>query len=236
MRPSVGMLVFISGALALLLGGFVILQTVFAPRGSAQPAGMMAPTAQTSTVLPYQTPHPPVLWPPPMTPTWWAPPPPPGTTPCLNLPAISAPLPTQQPTPAAENFDPCTRQITLTKNALKRTGGPYISQAQAEQMVVGNRQPTKVRSFFTTNAQAEQMMGNHSTSTTAYPDREVWLVVVQFDDPNLIEQHLAPGVPTPTPLPPGTRFYIYSYIDATTGQWLGGGQNTSYPWPLGVPQ
>lgn len=236
MTPSLKVLTLIGIGAVVLLDGFILLQMVFASPKQSQTARMPDLGMQSPTVLLYQSPNPPTMWPPPITPTWWVPQPLPGTTPCLNLPAVTAPLPTQQPQPPVENFDPCTRQTTLGKNALKRTGGPYISQTQAEQMVVGNRHPIKVRSFFTSNARAEQMMGNHSISTMIYPDREIWLVVVQFNDPNLIEQHLAPGIPTPTPLPPGTRFYIFSYIDATSGQWLGGGQDTSYPWPPGVPQ
>jgi hypothetical protein len=75
------------------------------------------------------------------------------------------------------------------------------------------------------------MVGQDSEESTIYPDREVWLVVVQARDQGWIPS-LPYGV---TPWP---RLWYYEVIDATTGQVLVYGFNgpKDSDWPASLPK
>lgn len=152
------------------------------------------------------------------------------TRPCAKNPDIG-PVVDTHALPPVINFDPCTNRFTMTDDALKRTGGPYISQAEAERRAVYAGKPTKVRSWFVSYAEAEKMMGQSAENSQVYPDREVWLVVVQGRD-----QGPMPSIPygiTPWP-----RRWYYFVLDATTGRTLsmGGNGADSGDWPATLPE
>jgi hypothetical protein len=65
--------------------------------------------------------------------------------PCAKNPDIG-PVVDTRALPPVINFDPCTNRFTMMDDALKRTGGPYISQAEAERRAIYAGKPTKVRS------------------------------------------------------------------------------------------
>ncbi len=149
---------------------------------------------------------------------------------CAKNPLIG-PVVDTHALPPVINFDPCTNRFTMMDDALKRTGGPYISQAEAERRAIYEGKPTKVRSWFVSYAEAEKMMGQSGEDPQVYPDREVWLVVVQGRD-----QGPMPSIPygvTPWP-----RRWYYFVLDATTGQTLsmGGNGPDSGDWPASLPE
>jgi hypothetical protein len=150
--------------------------------------------------------------------------------PCNTNPAIGPVLNTTA-IPYIQNFDPCTKRLTMMDNALKHSGGPYISKAKVEGWATENVQPTKVRSYFVTYGQYLKMMDVHSDSTDVYPDREVWLVVVQAPDQGPMPS-LKYGI---NPWP--RRFYFGVY-DATTGQLFeeGGNGPNEGDWPASLPK
>lgn len=153
------------------------------------------------------------------------------TVPCRSqVPAIGPVLDTRT-IPILRNFDPCTKRLTMTDDALKHTGGPYIGRAEAERRAVGNNTPTKVRSYLTTEAQVRTLIGQPGEATDVYPDREEWLVVVQAPD-----QGPVPSLPHG--LQPWPRRYYYMVIDATTGQSLamGGNGPNDGDWPTTLPR
>lgn len=148
-----------------------------------------------------------------------------------QVPAVGRPI-DNRALPPLKNYDPCTNRLTMTDDALQRTGGPYLSQTAAEERAVGQAvRPTKVRSFFVTEQQRKQFLGIDSESTTVYPDREQWLVVVQAPDQGPMPS-LMPGVK------PWPRRYYWMSIDATTGRVLalGGNGPNEGDWPAGVPR
>jgi hypothetical protein len=151
--------------------------------------------------------------------------------PCrAHVPAVGPALDTRA-LPLIKNLDPCSKRLTMTDDALKATGGPYISRGQAEQIAVGRATPTKVRSYFVTEAQRVQMLGLQSQSTSVYPDREQWLVVVQARDQGP-KPSLMPGVK------PWPRRYYWMGIDATSGRVLGmgGNEGSGEDWPASLPR
>lgn len=158
----------------------------------------------------------------------------PSPTGCNPLPPVGSPIPDTHALPPIKNYDPCTHRFTMAENALKHTGGPYISQAQAEKIAIGQTKPIRIQSYFVTYAQYQQMMGHTNISSTIYPDREVWLVVFQLTDrTGLGPIHVQPGMVPPTPPP---LFYVFCMIDATTGQVLEMGEGGTTPWPPSLPQ
>ncbi len=82
-------------------------------------------------------------------------------------------------TPA--NFDPCAVRHPKSAAAVRSTGGPYISQADmiAHLTASSAGQWTKMRAYLVTYAAAQRLVGTDSEDPEAYPDREVWLVVLQ---------------------------------------------------------
>jgi hypothetical protein len=133
--------------------------------------------------------------------------------------------------PPVINFDPCTHRFTMLDDALKRTGGPYISQAEAERRAIYAGKPTMVRSWFVSYGQAAKMMNLSGEDPEVYPDREVWLVVVQGRD-----QGPMPSVPYG--IKPWPRRWYFFVLDATTGRNLVGGGNgkDSPDWPASLPE
>lgn len=133
--------------------------------------------------------------------------------------------------PPVENFDPCTNRFTMLDDALKASGGPYKTKTEVENWATANVMPTKVRSYFLTYGQALQMMDIHSDSSEIYPDREVWLVVVQA-----LDQGPMPSVKMG--VQPWPRRYYFVIYDATTGRGFevgGNGQNDG-DWPTSLPK
>jgi hypothetical protein len=151
------------------------------------------------------------------------------TTPCAKNPTIGGPVDTHA-LPPVKNFDPCTNRFTMTDDALKRTGGPYVSRAEVVRRAIGTTHPTRVGSYFVPFGDAVKMIDLGVEDPKIYPDREVWLVVVQaeVEDYNFIS--LPYGV---DPWPIHWYFNIY---DATTGRVLHFGANTrgSNTWPAGL--
>lgn len=149
---------------------------------------------------------------------------------CAKNPLIG-PVVDTHALPPVINFDPCTSRFTMTDDALKRTGGPYISQAEAERRAVYAGKPTKVRSWFVSYGEAEKMMGQSGEDPQVYPDREVWLVVVQAPDQGPMPS-LDPGVK------PWPRRFHFGVYDATTGRILelGGNGPNDGDWPASLPE
>lgn len=148
---------------------------------------------------------------------------------CAKNPLVGPPV-NPRALPPVKNFDPCTNRFTMLDNALKHTGGPYKSKAEVESRATANVKPTKVRSYFVTYSKALQMMDLHSDSSDIYPDREVWLVVVQALDQGPMPS-LKPGTK------PWPRRFYYVIYDATTGrgfEWGGNGPNDG-DWPASLP-
>jgi hypothetical protein len=132
--------------------------------------------------------------------------------------------------PVVKNLNRCTRQLTLTEDALPPTPGPYIDRGEAERIAIAGNNPTKVRSFLVTVAEAHQMLGSGGASTDVHPDRMVWLVVVQAPNQGA-KPSLMPGVK------PWPRRFYFVVLDAATGRalWGGGNEANSGDWPAGVP-
>lgn len=151
------------------------------------------------------------------------------STPCNNNPKVGGVVDTRG-MPPVNNLDPCTNRLTMLDNALKHTGGPYISRSQVETSATTNIKATKVRSYFVTYGEYQKLMDQHTDSFQVYPDREVWLVVVQAPDQGP-RPSLMPGT---TPWP---RRYYWMVFDATTGQGLewGGNLANSGDWPASLP-
>jgi hypothetical protein len=79
-------------------------------------------------------------------------------------------------------------------------------------------------------ADAVKMINMGVEDPTIYPDREVWLVVVQAEDKNIMFIGLPPGV-DPWPI-----HWYYNVYDATTGRVLHSGFNNrdETVWPAGL--
>jgi len=132
--------------------------------------------------------------------------------------------------PFIRNFDPCSNRLTMTDNALNATGGPYISKAEAEQRAVGSATPTKLRSYFGDYAHIHALFGITTGSTEIYPEREVWLVVVQAADQGP-RPSLKPAVQQ------WQRRWYYQVLDATRGRLFeeGGNGQDDPDWPAVLP-
>lgn len=146
-----------------------------------------------------------------------------------HVPAVGPVLDVQS-MPFVRNFDPCTNRLTMTDGALKPTCGPYISKEEAERHAVGSVRPTKVRSYFGRYDDMYKLLGIATGSTEIYPDREVWLVVVQAPDQGPVPSLKATVKPWP-------RRWYYRVLDATTGRLLGEGGNGANDgdWPATLP-
>ncbi len=133
--------------------------------------------------------------------------------------------------PPVKNFDPCTNRFTMLDDALKANGGPYVSKAEVESWATANVKPTKVRSYSVTYGQALKMMDLHSDSSEIYPDREVWLMIVQAPD-----QGPMPSLKYGTK--PWPRRWYYIVYDATTGRGfeVGGNGPNNGDWPASLPK
>ncbi len=149
---------------------------------------------------------------------------------CNKNPAIGPVLNTTA-MPYIENFDPCTKRLTMLDDALKASGGPYLSKAEVESWATANVKPTKVRSYFLTYGQFLKMMDLHSDSSDIYPDREVWLVVVQAPDQGPMPSLMYGIEPWP-------RRWYYIIYDATTGRGfeVGGNGANNGDWPASLPK
>lgn len=151
--------------------------------------------------------------------------------------AAAAPWPTVNPNDLSSlaSFDPCALRMPRNADAVGPSGGPYLSRDQIEQRVLGGlptgTQPTKLRAFLTTLATAARLTGGDSEPRSAYPDREVWLVVTQ--GPGCAVPSGMPGGPTPV-----APRYCFGVFDATTGdQYFGGsGPPTGDDWPPLLPK
>jgi hypothetical protein len=132
--------------------------------------------------------------------------------------------------PTVQNFDPCTKRFTMTADALKATGGPFVGRDEVEKLAIGIAKPTKVRSYFLPFGQYQKIMNDTNVISTIYPEREVWLVVVQAPD-----QGPVPSVPQG--IQPWPRRYYYEVYDATTMKLLvqGGNGPNEGDWPASLP-
>ena len=149
---------------------------------------------------------------------------------CAKNPLVGPPV-NPRVLPPVKNFDPCTNRFTMLDDALKATGGPYKTKTEVENWATANVKPTKVRSYFVTYGQALKMMNLHSDSSEIYPDREVWLVVVQA-----LDQGPMPSLPYG--IQPWPRRYYFVIYDATTGRGfeLGGNGPNDGDWPASLPK
>lgn len=148
---------------------------------------------------------------------------------CSTLPLVG-PVQDLRGLPPLKNLDPCTHQLTMSEDALKHSGGLYLSKAEVEKSATEHMKPTKVRSYFVTYEQYLKMMNRQVASTTVYPDKEVWLVVVQAPD-----QGPVPSIPHG--MEPWPRRYFFQVFDATTGKVLelGGNGPNEGDWPASLP-
>jgi hypothetical protein len=133
-------------------------------------------------------------------------------------------------------FDQCALRAPRNADALRPSGGPYLSRSEIEQRVLSSFpsgvHPTKVRAYLTTHAGALRLTGGDGEDPAAYPDREVWLVVTQ-----------GPGCAVPSGMPRAGGVtlvaprYCFGTIDATTGQSYGGGSGppNAADWPPFLP-
>lgn len=146
-----------------------------------------------------------------------------------HVPAVGSVLNTRA-LPFIINFDPCSNRLTMTDDALKPTGGPYIGKAEAERRALGVATPTKVRSYFGRYDDMHSLIGLPGATTDIYPDREVWLVVVQARDQGPMPSLKAGIEPWP-------RRWYYRLLDATTGRLLeeGGNGRDDLDWPARLP-
>jgi len=157
-------------------------------------------------------------------------------TPCSTYnypPGPVGALPTVDPQKLASlaDFDPCAVRHPKTATALRSTSGPYIDRADMIGRVIasGPSQWTKIRAYLATYAAAQRLVGIDSEDPEVYPDREVWLVVLQGD-----------GCAIPSGragVPPEKPRYCWGIYDATTGRSYVGGSSgaNSRDWPPFLP-
>jgi hypothetical protein len=157
-------------------------------------------------------------------------------TPCPAYTSPAGPLrawPTVDPANLAtlRDFDPCAVRWPKNPNALRPSGGPYISQQEIERRALDGRTASKVRSYLVTQAAATRLMGGDSENPDVYPDREVWLVAIAQEPFQCARPSLRPGVAG------WPRRWCFGVYDATTGRSYGGGGNGANQgdWPPFLP-
>jgi hypothetical protein len=132
------------------------------------------------------------------------------------------------------SFDPCAIRHPQRADALRPSGGPYLSRDEIVRRetssIPGGQQPTKVRAYLTTFAGAIRLTGGDGEDPGVYPDREVWLMVSQ--GPGCAVPSGKPGGP-----PPERPRYCFGAYDATTGHaYFGGsGPANAQDWPPYLP-
>jgi hypothetical protein len=119
----------------------------------------------------------------------------------------------------------------MNPNAVRATGGPYIGRDEiiARVTASGPSQWAKIRAYLVSYATAQRLVGIDSEDPDVYPDREVWLVVLQGD---------GCAIPSGGPgAPPEKPRYCWGIYDATSGRAFSGGSSgaNSRDWPSFLP-